>query len=150
MRLEGAGADGLVLFNRFYQPDVDVETLQPLPNLHLSTSAELLLRLRWLDILSRHMKGSLAATGGILQVVDGIKAILSGAHAVQLVSAVLQQGPQRFREMADGLRAWMTRHDYASIHACRGQLHVLRAGSGVELERTGYARVLKTWSGGAG
>jgi dihydroorotate dehydrogenase (fumarate) len=99
LRLEAAGADGLVLFNRFYQPDVDVETLAPLPNLHLSTSTDLLLRLRWVAILSDRLKGSLAVTGGVHQVVDGIKAILSGAHAIQMVSAVLQQGPDRFRVM---------------------------------------------------
>jgi dihydroorotate dehydrogenase (fumarate) len=150
VRLEGAGADGLVLFNRFYQPDIDVETLEALPNLHLSTSAELLLRLRWLGILSAQLKGSLAATGGVLQVVDGIKAILSGAHAVQMVSAVLQQGPQRFREMEQGLRSWMARHQYESIEAFRGSLNLRRFGPPGEVERAGYAQVLKTWSGGAG
>jgi dihydroorotate dehydrogenase (fumarate) len=150
LRLEAAGADGLVLFNRFYQPDVDVETLETLPNLHLSTSAELLLRLRWLGILSAHVTGSLAATGGVLQVVDGIKAILSGAHAVQMVSAVLQQGPERFREMEEGLRSWMVRHRYDSIEAFRGSLDQRHFGSEQQLERAGYAQVLNTWSGGAG
>jgi dihydroorotate dehydrogenase (fumarate) len=150
LRLEAAGADGLVLFNRFYQPDVDVETLEPLPNLHLSTSAELLLRLRWLGILSAHLSGSLAATGGVQQVVDGIKAILSGAHAVQLVSAVLQQGPQRFREMEQGLRSWMSRHRYDSIEAFRGSLNQRHFGPPGEWERAAYAQVLHTWSGGAG
>jgi dihydroorotate dehydrogenase (fumarate) len=150
LRLEGAGADGFVLFNRFYQPDVDVETLEALPNLHLSTSAELLLRLRWLGILSASLKGSLAATGGVHQVVDGIKAILSGAHAVQMVSGVIQQGPQRFREMEQGLRSWMARHHYDSIEAFRGSLNLRHFGPPGELERAGYAQVLKAWSGGAG
>ena len=150
LRLDAAGADGLVLFNRYYQPDVDVETLETLPNLHLSTSGELLLRLRWLGILSERVKCSLAATGGVHQVTDGIKAILAGAHAVQLVSAVLQQGTDCFRHMEQGLRAWMTRHRYESIEAFRGRLNAHRYGNPSQVERAGYAQLLKTWSGGAG
>lgn len=144
VRLEAAGADGLVLFNRFYQPDVDVETLETLPNLHLSTSGELLLRLRWLGILSEHLTGSLAVTGGVHSVTDGIKAILSGAHAVQMVSAVLQQGPEHFREMEQGLASWMKRHQYESIDACRGTLNLRRYGDPTEFERAGYFQVLKS------
>jgi dihydroorotate dehydrogenase (fumarate) len=147
-RLDAAGADGLVLFNRFYQPDVDVETLEPLANLHLSTSEELLIRLRWLGILSEKVKCSLAVTGGVHQVTDGIKAILSGAHAVQMVSAVLQQGPDHFRHMEQGLRAWMVRHRYESIDAFRGQLHAQPQAHRTQAERAGYADLLKAWSGG--
>jgi dihydroorotate dehydrogenase (fumarate) len=150
LRLDAAGADGLVLFNRYYQPDVDVETLETLPNLHLSTSGELLLRLRWLGILSERVKCSLAATGGVHLVADGIKAVLAGAHAVQLVSAVLQQGTDRFRYMEQGLRAWMTRHRYESIDAFRGRLNAHRYANPSQAERAGYAQLLKTWSGGAG
>jgi dihydroorotate dehydrogenase (fumarate) len=146
MRLEAAGADGLVLFNRYYQQDIDVDTLEPLPNVHLSTSAELLLRLRWLSILSGHVKVSLAATGGVHSVRDGIKAVMSGAHAVQMVSAVLQQGPRLFREMEQGLSAWMTRHKYDSIDAARGSLNVRRYGDPGRFERAGYFRMLKSWS----
>ena len=146
MRLEAAGADGLVFFNRYYQPDVDVETLEALPNLHLSTSAELLLRLRWLAILSEHVKISLAVTGGVHSVMDGIKAVLSGAHAVQMVSAVLQQGPRHFREMEQGLSSWMTRHKYDSIDAVRGSLNLRRYGDPAEFERTGYFQMLHSWS----
>ena len=113
-RLDAAGANGLVLFNRFYQPDIDVETLEVLPTLRLSTSSELLLRLHWLAILSDRVKTSLAAVGGVQSVTDGLKALLSGAHAVQMVSAVLQQGPQHFREMEEGLRQWMARHEGTS------------------------------------
>lgn len=150
LRLDAAGANGLVLFNRFYQPDVDVETLEPLSNLHLSTSEELFLRLRWLGILSERVKGSLAVTGGVHQIADGIKAILSGAHAVQMVSAVLQQGPEHFRHMEQGLRAWMTRHHFDSIDAFRGRLHAGPQAYRTQTDRAGYADVLKAWSGGAG
>lgn len=146
MRLEAAGADGLVFFNRYYQPDVDIDTLETLPNLHLSTSSELLLRLRWLGILSKHVKISLAVTGGVHSVVDGVKAVLSGAHAVQMVSAVLQQGPQHFREMERGLSSWMTRHKYDSIEAFRGSLNMRRCGDPTHVERVGYFQMLHSWS----
>jgi len=144
-RLAAAGADGLVLFNRFYQPDIDVETLDVLPNLRLSTSGELLLRLRWLAILSERVPLSLAATGGVHTVLDGIKALLSGAHAVQMVSAVLQQGPQHFRTMVGGLRQWMTRHQLESIDAFRGIVSFARSTNPAYFERTGYLRVLQSW-----
>ena len=146
LRLEAAGADGLVFFNRYYQPDIDIDTLEPLPNLHLSTSAELLLRLRWLAILSEHVKISLAVTGGVHSVMDGIKAVLSGAHAVQMVSAVLQQGPRHFREMEQGLGSWMTRHEYDSIDAVRGSLSLRGYGEPAQFERAGYFQMLHSWS----
>jgi dihydroorotate dehydrogenase (fumarate) len=146
VRLEAAGADGLIFFNRYYQPDVDLDTLETLPNLHLSTSSELLLRLRWLGILSEHVKISLAVTGGVHSVLDGIKAVLSGANAVQMVSAVLQQGPQHFREMERGLSSWMTRHKYDSIEACRGSLNLSRYGDPTHFERVGYFQMLHSWS----
>ncbi|MET0167538.1 MAG: dihydroorotate dehydrogenase-like protein [Vicinamibacterales bacterium] len=146
MRLEAAGADGLVFFNRHYQPDIDVDTLEALPNLHLSTSAELPLRLRWLAILSEHVKISLAVTGGVHSVMDGIKAVLSGAHAVQMVSAVLQQGPRHFREMEQGLSSWITRHKYDSIDAVRGSLSMRGYGEPAQFERAGYFQTLHSWS----
>ena len=137
-RLAEAGADGLVLFNRLYQPDVDVETLALLPNLQLSTSTELLLRLRWLAILSGRLSVSLAATGGVHTVLVGIKALLSGAHAVQMVSAVLQHGPRHFDEMTQGLRQWMHRHGYESVAAFRGRMSLARATQPGDLERMAY------------
>ena len=146
-RLDAARADGLVLFNRFYQPDVDVETLEVLPNLRLSTSAELLLRLRWLAILSHRVEASLAATGGVHTALDGIKALLSGAHAVQLVSAVLEQGAPHFRRMVEGLRYWMTRHEYDSIEAFRGRLNLEHCPNPAHFERMSYQRILHSWGG---
>ena len=145
-RLDAAGANGLVLFNRFYQPDIDVETLEVLPTLRLSTSSELLLRLHWLAILSDRLKASLAAVGGVQSVTDGLKALLSGAHAVQMVSAVLQQGPQHFREMEEGLRQWMDRLEYGSIDAFRGRLSLRRIVNPSAFERVNYLRVLQAWS----
>ena len=144
-RLEAAGADGLVLFNRFYQPDIDVDTLEVVPNIRLSTSAELLLRLRWLAILSDRVRVSLAATGGVHSTLDGVKALLSGAHAVQMVSAVLQQGTERFQIMQRGLRLWMGQKHYDSIEAFRGCLSLKGYTDPAHFERAGYRRVLQTW-----
>src|ERR1041384_8298595 len=96
-RLVKSGADGLVLFNRFYQPDIDVEQLQVERKLKLSSSDELNLRLRWLAILSGRIRASLAVTGGVHTAVDAVKAIMTGASAVQLVSLLLQQGPEALR-----------------------------------------------------
>jgi dihydroorotate dehydrogenase (fumarate) len=94
-QIDEAGADGLVLFNRFYQPDIDIRTMQVMPHLELSTSAELPLRLRWIAILCGRVRASLAITGGVTTPEDGIKAVLAGADAVQMVSALLHHGPSR-------------------------------------------------------
>jgi dihydroorotate dehydrogenase (fumarate) len=146
-KLDAAGADGLVLFNRFYHSDVDVETLDVLPNLRLSTSDDLLLRLHWMAVLSGQVRASLAVTGGVHMAIDGVKAILSGAHAIQMVSAVLQQGPQHFRTMEEGLRYWMSRHGFASLDAFRGRANLSYRMNPAAFERTNYRRVLQTWVG---
>jgi dihydroorotate dehydrogenase (fumarate) len=144
-RLETAGADGLVMFNRFYQPDIDVESLEVRSNLRLSTSAELLLRLHWVAILSDRIKTSLALSGGVHTVLDGVKALLCGAHAVQMVSAILQQGPRHFRDMERGLGHWMARHEYDSIEAFRGRLNLKHSTNMAYFERLSYLRILQTW-----
>ena len=101
-RLDSIGAQGLVLFNRFYQADIDPDELETVPLLHLSTSDELLLRLRWLAILSASYRGSLAITGGVHQPIDAVKAIMAGADAVQMVSALLENGVQHLTAVRDG------------------------------------------------
>jgi dihydroorotate dehydrogenase (fumarate) len=143
-RLEAAGADGLVLFNRLYQSDLDVETMVLRSNLRLSTSAELLLRLHWLAVLSGRIKPSLAVTGGVHTVLDAVKALMSGAHAVQMVSAILQQGPQHFSHILQGVRDWMARHEYDSIDSFRGRLSLSQCPT-LHFERLNYLRVLQTW-----
>ena len=120
--IEMAGADGLVIFNRFYQPDIDIATMAPVLHIELSTSAELLLRLRWLSALHGHVRCSLAVTGGVATPADGIKAILAGAHGVQLVSAILRNGPGYFSAMRQGLTDWMESKGFTSIEQVRGQL----------------------------
>lgn len=146
------GAAGLVLFNRFYQPDIDLEALEVVPALHLSDPSELPLRVRWLAVLSPLVDCSLACSGGVHGPLDAVKAILAGAHAVQLTSALLQHGPERLRAVEDGLRAWLEAHGHRSLAAVRGAMSRARCPNPQAYERADYVRLLHTWrrSRGAG
>jgi dihydroorotate dehydrogenase (fumarate) len=144
-QLDGQGADGLVLFNRFYQPDIDVETLEVVPRLQLSDSSELLLRLRWLAILSGHLRASLAVSGGVHTAVDAIKAVMAGAHAVQLVSALLQHGPERLQTIREEMLRWMEEHEYHSLGQMQGSMNLMRCPDPAAFERANYVRVLHSW-----
>src|SRR6266511_880217 len=115
LRLAEAGADGLVLFNRFYQPDIDVERLEVAPTLRLSTPEELRLRLRWIGILHRQLPVSLAATGGVHSGQDVVKALLAGADVAMLASALLRNGPEHLSRVQADLRAWMAAHGHDSV-----------------------------------
>jgi dihydroorotate dehydrogenase (fumarate) len=143
--VELAGAAGIVLFNRFYQPDVNTDELDVQPALRLSDPGELLLRLRWLAILSPLLRGSLAATGGIHTSAGVVKALLTGAHAVQLVSVLLKHGPQIISSLRAGLESWMHDHGYASIDEFRGLLNHRRCRDTTAYERANYIRVLQSW-----
>ena len=147
--LDRAGADGLVLFNRFYQPDIDIEQLEAVPHLELSTSAELLLRLRWLAILRSQVRTSLAATGGVHTAADAIKAIMAGADAVQMVSALLRHGPEHLRTIGDEMASWMAEHEYASVAQMRGSMSLSNSPDPGAFERANYIRVLQGWRGPA-
>ena len=144
-QLDDEGADGLVLFNRFYQPDIDVEELEVVPSLQLSDSSELLLRLRWLAILSGHFKGSLACSGGVHSHLDAIKAVMAGAHAVQLVSVLLKRGPAYLATLRDGIASWMEEHEYASIEQMVGSMSHQKSPNPQALERANYMRILQGW-----
>jgi dihydroorotate dehydrogenase (fumarate) len=144
-QLDDAGADGLILFNRFYQPDIDVEELEVVPSLQLSDSSELLLRLRWLAILSGHFKGSLACSGGVHSHLDAIKAVMTGAHAVQLVSVLLKRGPEYVATLRDGMARWMEEHEYASIEQMLGSMSHQNSPNPQALERANYMRILQGW-----
>jgi len=146
--LDGAGVDGLVLFNRFYQPDIDIETLEVVPRLRLSDPSELLLRVRWLAILSGRVRASLAATGGVHAVEDVVKAVMAGAHAVQLVSSLLTHGPERLAVLRQGLATWMEEREYESIGQMRGSMSLARCPDPRAFERGNYMRILQTWRGG--
>lgn len=145
-RLIDAGATGLVLFNRFFEPDINAEELEVVPHLALSTPGELLLRLRWLAILSGVIDCPFAVTGGVHSTPDAVKAIMAGAHAVQLVSAVFMKGEGVFSEMRDGLIAWLEEHDYPSIDLLRGSMNIDRGPSPAALTRAQYVRQLQTWT----
>jgi dihydroorotate dehydrogenase (fumarate) len=144
--LERAGANGLVLFNRFLQPDIDTRYLTVWPHLELSDSSELLLRLRWLGILRGQIRGSLAVTGGVATPNDGIKAIQAGADAVQMVSAVLRHGPSYFATMRAELERWMADLEFARLEEVRGRLSLARTEAPSAFERAQYIHTLQGWS----
>ena len=142
-RLDDAGADGMVLFNRFYQPDIDVESLEVEPTLRLSDSSELNLRLRWLAVVSGHVRASLAVSGGVHTHIDAVKAVMTGAHAVQVVSGILQQGPDIIRRIREGLTQWLEEHEYDSLEQMRGSMNLLRCPDASMFERANYIRILQ-------
>ena len=144
--LEANGAKGLVIFNRFLQPDIDTRHLAVWPRLELSTSAELLLRLRWLAILRGQVACSLAATGGVATSNDAIKTILAGADAVQLVSAILRNGPSYFKVLREELVRWMEAMELERLDQVRGRLSLGHNGSTDAYERAQYLRTLSGWS----
>ena len=143
--LERAGAKGVVIFNRFYQPDFNLEEMEVQPHLRLSDSTELLLRLRWLAVMSPHLKASLSCTGGVHTTQDVIKALLAGAHTVQLVSVLLKQGPQVLTMLLAGLRRWMEEREYQHIDELRGALNLKRCPQPEAHERANYIRILQSW-----
>jgi dihydroorotate dehydrogenase (fumarate) len=144
-RLETAGAAAVVLFNRFYQPDIDIEKMATIADARLSWSDELLLRLRWLAILHGRVRLSLVASGGIAGPEDGIKAILAGADAVQVVSALLRHGPQYLTTLRSGLEAWMTRKGFTSLAEVHGGVSLKDVTDPSGFERALYLRTLQAW-----
>jgi dihydroorotate dehydrogenase (fumarate) len=144
-RLDSIGAQGLVLFNRFYQGDIEPDELETVPLLHLSTSEELLLRVRWLAILSASYRGSLAVTGGVHQPIDAVKAVMAGADAVQMVSALLENGVQHLTVVRDGFERWCEAHEYESIDQIRGNMSLAHASNPRASERKNYLQVLQSW-----
>ena len=143
--LDRHGAAGLVLFNRFFQPDFDIDELEVVPRLKLSYSSELLLRLRWLSILSPKLKGSLVCSGGVHTPDDLIKSILAGAHAVQIVSVLLENGPRTIPVLLDGLTGWMSEHGHADLSTMRGALNLKRCPDPAAHERSNYIKILQSW-----
>lgn len=144
-QLEDLEVNGLVLFNRFYQPDIDEEALEVTPRLSLSDSTELLLRLRWLAILSGRVTPSLACSGGVHTHIDAIKAVMAGAHAVQMVSALLRYGPEYLRTVRERMIQWMEKNEYDSIKTMQGNMNLLHCADPGAYERANYMRVLQSW-----
>jgi dihydroorotate dehydrogenase (fumarate) len=146
-RLDKAGAAGLILFNRFYEVDIDAEKLDVVPTLRLSDPTELLSRLNWLAILSQRVSASLAVTGGVHSGTDAVKAVMCGAHAVQIVSALLQNGPEHLRVVREDLLQWMEENEYESLDQMRGNMSLGCCPDPKMFERTNYMRVLQSWDG---
>lgn len=145
LQLQRVGADGLVLFNRFYQPDLDPESLDIKITLQLSDPYELRLRLRWLAILSAHLHLDLSATGGVHTGLDAIKAIMAGATTVQMVSALLRHGPEHFHQVLEFLGHWMSEHEYESLEQLRGSLNLKTGPDPSAFERANYMKMLLSW-----
>lgn len=145
-RLGDAGADALVLFNRFYQPDINTDTLEVKPNLVLSTPDELRLILRWMAILHGRLPCDLAATTGVHNPEEVVKLILAGADTTMVASALLRHGPSRLTLLIDGLREWLRRHGYTSISQARGSLSQERCADPEAFERTNYMKTLISYS----
>ena len=147
-QLDDAGARGLVLFNRFYQPDIEIEALEVKPTLRLSDSSELLLRLRWLAILSKQLECDLAVSGGVHDARDAVKSIMAGAGAVQMVSSLLALGPEHLLVVRDAMVQWMEENGYASVRQMRGSMALDRCPDPAAFERANYMRTLQSWRSG--
>jgi dihydroorotate dehydrogenase (fumarate) len=144
-RLDEAGADALVLFNRFYQPDIDLENLVVRPNVILSTPQALRLPLRWIAILHGRIKADLAATSGIHTPPDVIKMLMAGASVTMLASALMRYGIPQLRVIEQGLRRWMDEHEYSSVSQMRGSMSQLSCANPSEFERAQYMRALQSY-----
>jgi dihydroorotate dehydrogenase (fumarate) len=145
-RLDQAGADALVLFNRFYQPDFDLEALSVTPHLMLSTPWELRLPLRWIAILYGHVSASLALTTGVHTAEDAVKAIMAGANIVNVCSALLEKGPGYVAELIQGFGEWMMAHEYESVNQMQGALSQRNVAEPAAFERANYMKVLGSWT----
>jgi dihydroorotate dehydrogenase (fumarate) len=149
-RLEAAGADGVALFNRFYQPDIDLESLEVLPKLELSSPSEALLRVCWTALLYGRTKLSLAVTGGFHETPDVLKALLAGADVVHLCSVLLKQGVGRLTEILTEMEQWLDEHEYESISQLKGSVSQQHAIDPSAYERANYVQVLDSYSSPAG
>ncbi len=146
-RLAAVGADGLVLFNRFYQPDIDLETLDVVPDIVLSDPFEMRLVLRWIAILHGRVRADLAATTGVHDADGVVKLILAGANVAMLASTLLRNGTSRLTEIRDGLDRWFTDHDYASVEQARGSVSQASVPDPSRFERANYMKTLLSYAG---
>jgi dihydroorotate dehydrogenase (fumarate) len=149
-QLETAGASGVSLFNRFYQPDINIDNLRLTSTLQTSTSSEALLAMRWIAILHGRIKLSLGATGGVHTAEDAIKLLLAGADAVHLCSLLLEQGPLAIRDILEGIVTWMEEKGFESIDDYRGRLSQLSVADPSQFERVNYVHILDSFSFGPG
>jgi dihydroorotate dehydrogenase (fumarate) len=146
VRLTEAGADGLVLFNRFLQPDIDLDTLGVDPTLHLSTSDELRLPLRWIAILRGRVAASLAATSGVHTSEDAIKLLLAGADVTMMASALFRRGPEHVGVVLEGVRAWLEERGYATLEQAKGSVSQENVADPAAFARANYMAMLVNYS----
>jgi dihydroorotate dehydrogenase (fumarate) len=144
-RLSEGGADGLVLFNRFYQPDLDLENLDVVPNLVLSNSNELRLPLRWIAILFGRIEADMALTTGVHTAMDALKGVAAGASVVQMASSLLRNGPARLTDILAEMRAWLVMNEYESLEQLQGSLSQVRCGAPAAFERANYIRIVGSY-----
>lgn len=147
VRLQDAGANGLVLFNRFLQPDIDLDALQVHPNVELSTSFESRLPLRWIALTRDELGVSLAATTGVQGAPDALKLLLAGADAVMLTSALLRRGPDYVASILHGMRTWIEENEYASVEQLKGSMSRAKSGNPGAYERANYVKTLISYTG---
>jgi len=141
-RLDQLGVDGLVLFNRFYQPDIDLETMEVKAGVNLSTAHDMRLPLRWIAILYGRVKANLAATSGIHSAEDAIKMLMAGADVTMLCSVLLKNGPGAIGEIETGISNWMSEHDYQSVQQLRGSMSQKNCPDPANFERAQYMRAI--------
>ena len=144
-RLEAAGANALVLFNRFYQPDIDLEDLEVKPNVILSTPQAMRLPLRWIAVLYGRDKTSFAATSGVHEAHDVIKLLMAGADVTMMCSALLKHGPTHIRQVLDGINQWMLDHEYVSVSQMKGSMSQKSVANPEAFERANYMRTLQSY-----
>jgi len=145
VKLDKAGADGLVLFNRFYQPDIDLEQLEVVPNLQFSSSQEMRLPLRWIALLYGKVKASIAATTGIHNAEDVIKMVMVGADVTMLASVLLAHGIEKLKDILNGLEEWMDKNDYESIKQMKGSMSSKAIAEPAAYERANYIKTLQSF-----
>ncbi|MCK5014705.1 MAG: dihydroorotate dehydrogenase-like protein [Candidatus Omnitrophica bacterium] len=146
-QLDDAGADAVVLFNRFYQPDIDLERLEVTPNLILSTPHDIRLPLRWIAILYGQLEASLAATSGIYNAQDVLKMIMAGADVTMLCSALLKNGIEYVSDILKDTREWMKAHEYESVQQMKGSMSQKSCQNPDSFERTHYMKILQSYQG---
>jgi dihydroorotate dehydrogenase (fumarate) len=146
VRLVGAGADGLVLFNRFLQPDIDLETMAVVDRMALSTREELRLPLRWIAILRGRIPVSLALTSGVHEADDVVKALLAGADVAMSASALLRHGPEKLADLLAGVERWLEEHEYASVEQLKGSMSRESCPDPAAFERGHYMRTITTYA----
>jgi dihydroorotate dehydrogenase (fumarate) len=145
-KLDAAGANALVLFNRFYQPDFDLEAMEVVPNLILSNSHELLLRLHWIAVLYNNVQADLALTGGVHSATDVVKAMMAGAKVAMMTSALLKRGIGYLETLTTELLVWMGEHEYESIRQMQGSMSRRSVPRPDAFERVNYMKVLRSYS----